>query len=414
MTVEKTTPTHWESKRLKYVATYNDEVLPEGTDEDRDVDYVEIAGVSLSEGLKEINRLTFGEAPSRARRVVKSGDVLISTVRTYLKAIAKVDKASDDLIASTGFCVVRPDKDVDSSYIGWAAKSEQFVEEVVARSVGVSYPAINASDLVNIQVPLPPLATQQRITSFLDEKTAKIDGLIWKKRALLDRLAEKRQALITQAVTKGLNPDAPMKPSGIDWLGEIPAHWEVRRLNSFCHFQSGKAHEPFIDEEGSFICVNARYISTNGHTAKHCTVNLTPASNGDILMVMSDLPNGRALARSFLVDENDKYAVNQRVCRIRPSIGISDFFSYQLNRNPQLMSYDDGKEQTHLSNSAFKLVQLLVPPHEEQEQIVRYLNAVASKTEQTETMAMRSIDLLTEYRSALITSAVTGQIEGLQ
>jgi type I restriction enzyme S subunit len=263
-------------------------------------------------------------------------------------------------------------------------------------------------------LPLPPFATQHRIAAFLDEKTAKIDGLIAKKRALLDRLAEKRQALITQAVTKGLNPDAPMKPSGIDWLGDIPAHWEVKRLNSFCHFQSGKAHEPFIDEEGSFICVNARYISTNGHTAKHCTVNLTPASIGDILMVMSDLPNGRALARSFLVDENDKYAVNQRVCRIRPSKGISDFFSYQLNRNPQLMSYDDGKEQTHLSNSAFKLVQLLFPPREEQEQIVRYLNAVASKNEQTKTLAMRSIDLLTEYRSALITSAVTGQIEGLQ
>ena len=204
-----THPVGWSSKRLKYLATYNDEVLAENTDDDQEIDYLEISGVSLSRGIEQVERMTFGQAPSRARRKVRSGDVLISTVRTYLRAIAKVDEASPDLIASTGFCVVRPHDGVDSGFIGWAAKSEPFVSEVVARSVGVSYPAINASELVRIEIPLPPLDTQRRIARFLDEKTARIDGLIEKKRALLDRLAEKRQALITRAVTKGLNPDAP-------------------------------------------------------------------------------------------------------------------------------------------------------------------------------------------------------------
>ena len=83
---------------------------------------------------------------------------------------------------------------------------------------------------LDIRVNIPPLQTQRHIAQFLDKKTARIDGLIEKKRALLDRLAEKRQALITRVVTKGLNPDAPMKPSGIDWLEDIPAHWEVKRL----------------------------------------------------------------------------------------------------------------------------------------------------------------------------------------
>jgi len=196
-------PDDWYAKRLKYVATYNDEVLPEGTEEDQEIDYVEISGVSLAHGIEAVQRVAFGQAPSRARRKVRTGDILISTVRTYLRAIAKVDDASPDLIASTGFCVVRPSDGVHSGFIGWAAKSEPFVSEVVARSVGVSYPAINASELVNIQVPLPTLETQRRIARFLDEKTMQIDGLIEKKRALLDRLAEKRQALITRAVTKG-------------------------------------------------------------------------------------------------------------------------------------------------------------------------------------------------------------------
>jgi type I restriction enzyme, S subunit len=101
-------PAAWSSKRLKFLATYNDEALPENTDEEVEIDYVEISGVSLSRGIEQVERIPFGQAPSRARRKVRSGDILISTVRTYLRAIAKIDEASPDLVASTGFCVVRP------------------------------------------------------------------------------------------------------------------------------------------------------------------------------------------------------------------------------------------------------------------------------------------------------------------
>ena len=185
-------PRDWSSKRLKHLTTYNDEILAESTDEDKEIDYVEISGVSLSHGIEEFEHTSFGQAPSRARRKVRSGDILISTVRTYLRAIAVVDEASPDLIASTGFCVVRPNNDVDSGFIGWAAKSEPFVSEVVAQSVGVSYPAINASELVTIYMPLPPLDTQRRIARFLDEKTARIDGLIERVEDSIVRLEEYR------------------------------------------------------------------------------------------------------------------------------------------------------------------------------------------------------------------------------
>ena len=220
----------WPRKRLKYCATYNDEVLTESTDDFAQIEYVEISYVSPVGGIQNTSLMAFHEAPSRARRKVRSGDILISTVRTYLKAIAAVEKAGDDVIASTGFCVVRPSAGLHPRFAGWVAKSEEFVGEVVSRSVGVSYPAINASQLVDIEIPLPPFDTQKRIAAFLDEKAAQIDALIAKKQALLERLAEKRQAIITQAVTKGLNPAAPMKDSGIDWLGQIPAHWGVKRL----------------------------------------------------------------------------------------------------------------------------------------------------------------------------------------
>ena len=199
--IEHALQSGWSSRRLKHLATYNDEVLAESTGDEREIDYIEISGVSLPYGIKGTEKMTFGQAPSRARRKVRSGDILISTVRTYLRAIATVDKASPDLIASTGFCVVRPNDGVDNGFLGWAVKSEPFIAKVVARSVGVSYPAINARDLVNIDIPLPSFNTQRRIARFLDERTARLDELHHLIVKSINTLAEYRSALITVAVT---------------------------------------------------------------------------------------------------------------------------------------------------------------------------------------------------------------------
>ena len=299
-------------------------------------------------------------------------------------------------------------------FLYWYLQSAEYWAAIQSNLIQATIQNFSAEKYANIRVPSPCLEVQERIATFLDDKTAQIDALIEKKRALLDRLAEKRQAIITQAVTKGLNPAAPMKDSGIVWFGDIPTHWDVKRLSSFCDFQSGKAHEPFIDADGEFVCVNARFISTNGVTEKRCTENLSPATQGDILMVMSDLPNGRALARTFLVTDRDIYAVNQRVCRIRPQRGNSSYFSYQLNRNPQLMRHDDGNEQTHLPNAAFKQLLLLDPPSREQEEIAAYLNVTINQLDALDARIDGSLDQLREYRSALITAAVIGQIEGLR
>ena len=129
---------------------------------------------------------------------------------------------------------------------------------------------------------------------------------------------------------------------------------------------------------------------------------------------MSDLPNGRALARTFLVDDRDAYAVNQRVCRIRPYRGDPRYFSYQLNRNPQLLRHDDGNEQTHLPNAAFKQLLLLEPSVKEQRQIVSYLVETLGKLDALKLCVGASLNRLAEYRAALVTAAVTGQIAWLR
>ena len=249
-------PAHWEARRLKYLATVNDEALPETTDPDMEITYVDIGNVDSVEGITGTKDLVFEDAPSRARRIVRQGDVIISTVRTYLKAIARIEPTDVNLIVSTGFAVVRP-RCLDKGFVAYALSSPYFVDRAVAHSVGVSYPAINASELVCLDVAYPSLSEQRAIAAFLDRVTARIDALVAKKERLITLLQEKRTALITRAVTRGLDPDASMKDSGVEWLGQIPAHWEVKRLKWAVTFQRGHDLPSDVREEGNVLVISS-------------------------------------------------------------------------------------------------------------------------------------------------------------
>lgn len=192
-------PDGWEMDRLKYVATYNDEVLPENLDGNTEIKYIDIGSVSLENGIEHIEEFSFRDAPSRARRVTNSGDIIVSTVRTYLKAIAKIKQ--NGLIVSTGFCVIRPIKSVCGSYIEYYCKSNAFTDNVSSNSYGISYPAINSSVLMGFYIPSPPLAEQQAIADYLDEKCAAIDRLIAVKQAKIDKLNDYKKSLIYEYVT---------------------------------------------------------------------------------------------------------------------------------------------------------------------------------------------------------------------
>ena len=161
-------PEGWSTKPLKHVVSCNDETLSDNTDPEHSISYVDISSVNLIEGITNVEEMIFENAPSRARRLVKDGDTIVSTVRTYLKAIASIRNPAENLVVSTGFAVIRPKKLIDQKYLGYFLQSEGFVGEVVSNSVGVSYPAINASDLINIEILLPPLTEQKGIATFLD------------------------------------------------------------------------------------------------------------------------------------------------------------------------------------------------------------------------------------------------------
>jgi type I restriction enzyme S subunit len=197
------------------------------------------------------------------------------------------------------------------------------------------------------------------------------------------------------------------KPSGVEWLGEVPDHWEITKLGRICKFESGKAHEPFIDDEGGFICVNSRFISTEGKTVKNCRENLSPALRDDVLAVMSDLPNGRALGKAFFVEEDRVYAVNQRVCRLTPVNVSPRLLFWLVNRNPGLLWFDDGVNQTHIPNSGFTKLIVALPGNGEQSLIASFLDRETAKIDALIAEQQRLIELLQEKRQAVISHAVT-------
>ena len=145
-------------------------------------------------------------------------------------------------------------------------------------------------------------------------------------------------------------------------VGVIPEDWLVRLLSDVCRFRGGKAHEQHISDLGKFVCVNSKFISTDGKVRKYVTANFCSGRQGDILMVMSDLPNGKALAKAYVVDQDNLYAVNQRVCALTPYRDDSKYLFYILNRNPYFLKLDDGVNQTHLLNPVFKKCLLPLPP----------------------------------------------------
>jgi type I restriction enzyme S subunit len=175
-------PGHWEVKRLKYSATINDEVLPETTEPDFEFSYVDISSVDGTAGIIAQQPMTFEIAPSRARRVVRNGDTIVSTVRTYLRAIAPINNPPDTLIVSTGFAVVRP-RSVQPRFLFYAIRKSSFVETVVARSVGVSYPAVNASEVATIPVPFCGTGssfTARRFASRILNRHTGLIGTCWR------------------------------------------------------------------------------------------------------------------------------------------------------------------------------------------------------------------------------------------
>ena len=192
------------------------------------------------------------------------------------------------------------------------------------------------------------------------------------------------------------------------WLENLPQDWIIKPLHSISKIEQGKAHEAYIDEDGEFICVNSKFISSEGISIKRCNKKITSVNTFDILIVMSDLPNGKALAKAFyVVNDVEKYAVNQRVCKVSILNGDPKFIFYQMSRNPYFIRMDDGINQTHLPNSVFKNFPVVFPSTDKQKSISQFIDSETKRIDNLISEKKAFIKLLKEKRQSLITHFVT-------
>lgn len=198
-------PIHWEVRRLKHWVGINEAVLPETTHPDFEFRYLEIGAVGTGVLIDEPSTIRFADAPSRARRIVRSGDTIVSTVRTYLKAVWFAEDVNDDLICSTGFAVLTPRQETAPKFVSYLAQSTAFTDRVTAESVGIAYPAIAESRLSSFHVCVPPLPEQVAIVEYLDKATAEVDAAIARARRHVELLREYRTRLIADVVTGKLD-----------------------------------------------------------------------------------------------------------------------------------------------------------------------------------------------------------------
>lgn len=382
---------------LKYVTKVNRYSLTGTTNPDYRFLYCDVSSVERGNLTIPDATLRFADAPSRARRIAKSGDIVMSTVRPYLKAVAQVPDSEDSLIFSTGFAVLTPAQEkVDSRYLYWVLQSDPFVAEATCWSNGVSYPAINVDDLMRIKLSLPTLQVQMRIADFLDTETAKIDHLITKQRELMDLLRLRNEAKWHAAFT-GFTPvkTRPLKRLLV----------KLRRPA----FEGSGVVTAFRDGEVT-LRSNRR---EEGFTFSETETGYQGVAVGDLVFHGLD-----GFAGAVGISDSDGQSTPvYHVCRLRDDEDNLRFIAYllrYLGHSGFLATQAPSVRQRAVDFrnwQTFGQIPLSLPDPEEQQRIVTELDKNAAEFLNTKTTIEKAIELLQERRSALITAAVTGQIE---
>ena len=418
---------HWVFKPIKYCCSLNSRVLPEKTDAKNVFRYIDISSVESNGNWQASEPMSFDKAPSRARRVIQDGDILISTVRTYLLAITYIPKVNDNLICSTGFAVLSPHREIDSEFLSYWVRSNYFVDEIMARSVGVSYPAINTSDIGNLPVPCLDLNSQKHISDFLYRETTRIDSLIEKKQRQIELLKEKRAALISYAVTKGLDPEAKMKDSGIKWLGEIPENWKRVALKRICALVGrigfrGYSTNDIVDEKEGAITLSPSNMKNDNLLLQECTyiswekyyespeIMVRPH---DILIVKTGSSFGKV---TYVKGKDIDYptTINPQIMILKKIVIDPKFLFYVLASAPYQDYFkimNTGSTIPTMTQEAVGSVIVPAPPLITQQKIVDFLDSETIHIDNIINKIEISIELLNEYQIALISAAVTGKID---
>ncbi|MDG4868525.1 restriction endonuclease subunit S [Guyparkeria sp. 1SP6A2] len=426
-------PAHWSVKRLRYVAGINPTKSEVRTlSGDKIVSFIpmELVGEDGSLDLKQTRPL---EDVIDGYTYVRDGDVTFAKITPCFengKAALMKGLESGIGFGTTELTVLRPKTErAISKYLFRVIHSEPFRVLGESHMYGAGGQKRVPDDFArNFQIAWPPLGEQSAIAAFLDHETARIDALIEEQKRLIELLKEKRQAVISHAVTKGLDPDVPMKDSGVEWLGEVPEHWDIisfRRV--LMHIEQGWSPEcsNVPAESGRWGVLKAGAVNKGVFEEsknKALPEKFEPRPNievhdGDLIMCRASGSPDLIGSVAYVEDPRPRLMLSDKLFRLVVNAYVSSvFIADVMSSGPlrrQIEQSINGAEglANNLSQATIKELWITLPPLEEQRRITEYLTDQKNKIENLVDSAERAVSLLQERRSALISAAVTGKMD---
>jgi type I restriction enzyme S subunit len=415
-------PNQWKSSKLKYFVNVITGNTPSTVIDDFFSEDFGIPWVKPSD-LNEFKRITSSkqyltEKGLYQSRLVRKGSVLIGGIGD----IGKLGVAGCDLTTNQQIHSVEGDiKKVDDEFLKYLLYFS--IEELQKNSSSVVLSILTKTKLLDLEVVLPSLEEQTQIAAFLDYKTNLIDATIEKKKRLIELLKEKRQAVINEAVTKGLNPNAPMKDSGLEWLGEIPEHWSLVPLR-YLYNKIGSGVTPkgggdvYVDEGVTFI--RSQNVHFDGlrlddvvkiDNDTHQKMSNSNVELNDVLLNIT----GASIGRCCVVNIDEEMNVNQHVCIIRVNEKINpNYLNVVLQSNVgqiQIKLLTTGGNREGLTHEAVKNMSIPLPDIETQTELLNTISEKLNNYDLINTKILFQIEKLQTYRQSLISEAVTGKID---
>lgn len=359
---------------------------------------------------------------------------LVSSTGHGHKSLKRIHFQTGKFALGSILCAVIPkDKTIlDAEYL-YRYLDLKKEEELVSRMKGMANVTLPIKEIAQIEIPVPPIEEQRKFVDAYGVLEGTNSELSIELTYQQDLVKQVRQAFLREAIQGKLvkqdkkdglakdllakiraekaksgkkeKPLPPIKEEEIPF--EIPENWVWCRLGEICKFTNGKAHEQFIDENGKYILVTSRFVSTSGKTIKRTSALLTPLFEKDIAIVMSDVPEGRALGRCYLIQENDTYTLNQRIGGISSSEIDSKYLCYALDRNQYFLNFDDGKKQTNLRKDQILSCPIPLPPLAEQKRIVKKLEELMKLGDDLQT----SIEASQEQNEMLLQQVLREALE---
>lgn len=333
-------------------------------------------------------KVSVTEKSLKAYKIVEKGDFIIS-LRSFQGGI---EYSMYDGICSPAYIILRKKTNIIDQYYKYYFKSYRFIQDLNKDLEGIrDGKMISYSQFSSILLPKPDKEEQQKIADCLSS----IDDLISAEEKKLSLLNDYKKGWMQKLFSsEGKTVPEWRFPEFRD-----SGDWENTTIEKIADYENGKAHENNIIDNGKYIVVNSKFISTEGEIIKYTNEANLLAYKGDILMVLSDVPNGRALSKCYLVEKDNVYTVNQRVCRIIPEKVNSTLLFYTINRNKYFLSFDDGVKQTNLKKNDVLSCSIVIPKEpDEQEKIADFLSGIdeliSSQKEKIEKLKQHKIALM--------------------